>query len=67
MSEKEAGNPPCAGAVQRVDKVLEFQPLQLTVLFCYWGKRILTSELHSFHTCGETQTVFSFFSNVQFM
>lgn len=67
MSEKEAENPPCAGAVLRVDKVLKFQPLQLTVLYYYWEKRTLTSKLHSFHTCGEIQIVFSFFSNIQFM
>lgn len=37
--QREAENPPCAGAVLRLHKVLGFQPLQLIVQFCYWGKK----------------------------
>lgn len=39
VCEKEAENPPCAGAVLRADKVLDFQALQGAALFCYQGRK----------------------------
>lgn len=39
LCEKEAETPPCAGAVLRLHKVLNFQALQLAVRFCYQDRK----------------------------